>query len=172
MTKHRGGRGRRSENKHQTVTISLPPELKAALDAATTPTLSRSEVVARLIQNMLDTQATQKKVRAFSKAILDNSKAKEASKPKQNQKAGRRGNTERLALSAPVLHVMQRTIERRVRGQLRWEAGDYDKTQQLLAEGDVLQAEGLNYVTEKGSVMSWRRAEALVRQGVLVVPPR
>lgn len=51
--KHRGGRGRRAVNKHETVTISLPPVLKAALDAAVTPEVSRSEVVAELIARYL-----------------------------------------------------------------------------------------------------------------------
>ena len=170
MAKHPGGRGRRAENKHQTITISLLPELKAALDAAVTDETSRSEVVAQLISTYLV------KPRQMPNALTDGKKEAKPleHKPKRDHNrgmSGRRGKTERLALSSPVLHVMQRSIERSVRGQLRWTKSNYEAAQKLLSEGDILTADGMDYVTEKGNSMSWRTAEALVKQGILVVPP-
>ena len=65
-----------------------------------------------------------------------------------------------------MLHVMQRTMPR---GQ-KWTPAKYAQAEALLRQGDVLQAQGVDYVTEQGEVMNWRTAEALVKLGVLVVP--
>ena len=59
--KHVGGRGRKASNKHQSFSISLPPHLKDALDAAVTEEVSRSEVVAGLIEAHLLKPVTKEK---------------------------------------------------------------------------------------------------------------
>jgi hypothetical protein len=174
MIKHRGGRGRRAKNKHETVTISLPPHLKALLDGWVTDEVSRSEVVAVLIEaHAVKLEAGEavrvNTLRQRSEAPSRPSQGQAAS-PKRDYnkgKIGRRGNSERLALSAAVLHVMQRTMPR---GQ-KWTPAKYELAEKLLSEGDTLTANGVDYLTERGNVMSWRTAEALVRLGVLVVPP-
>lgn len=48
--RHRGGRGRKTLTKHIPTSVSLPPALRAALDSWVTPDLSRSEIVAELIE--------------------------------------------------------------------------------------------------------------------------
>lgn len=96
--------------------------------------------------------------------------AVQSTKPKRDRhagKTGKRGSTERLALSVPYLHVMQRRMPR----GLGWKPEKYAAAEALLSEGDVLRAEGVEYLTERGNVMNWRTAEALVKLGVLVAPP-
>ena len=174
MTKHRGGRGRRAKNKHETITVSLPPNLKALLDGWVTDEISRSEIVARLIEAHAATLEAGK----IHRVNNPQQRPEAPSRPSQGQiqptkrdhnkgKTGKRGNSERLALSVPVLHVMQRTMPR---GQ-RWTPAKYEQAEKLLSEGDTMIANGVDYLTEKGNVMSWRTAEALVRLGVLVAPP-
>lgn len=174
LKKHPGGRGRRAENKHETFSVSLPPHLKALLDSWVTPAVSRSEVIARLIQAQADASSTlqskgmstpQARLETPSRPSEEQITAPKLDSPKRP--VSKRGKTERLASYAPVLHVMQRTMPR---GQ-KWTPAKYLQAEALLAEGDTLQAQGVDFVTEKGNVMSWRTAEALVKLGVLVVPP-
>lgn len=178
MPKHLGGRGRRTDNKFQTITISLPPELKALLDSWASKELNRSQVVAQLIEAQAQRQGVPSAAvepvepRSLPTAAQTPSRpAGEPTAPRRDHhagKTGQRGQTVRLALSAPVLHVMQRTMPR---GQ-KWTPAKYAQAEALLRQGDVLQAQGVDYVTEQGQVMSWRTAEALVKLGILVVPPQ
>lgn len=178
--KSKGGRGQKAENPYERLSITLPPELKLYLDAqAEAHHLNRSEMVARLLE---DHQAgkIQKPVKVASKSQVQEPSEKiggpstaltaprKALPQSENQEGEKgKGQTQRLASYAPVLHVMQRTMPR---GQ-KWTPAKYAQAEALLAEGDTLQAQGVDFVTEKGNVMSWRTAEALVKLGVLVVPP-
>lgn len=176
MPRHLGGRGRRAESKYQTITISLPPELKTLLDSWTSPEISRSQVVAQLIEARAQAQgsagpAVQTVTPPGVTATPSRPAQEQATSVKRDRhagKTGKRGQTVRLALSVPVLHVMQRTMPR---GQ-KWTPAKYAEAEALLRQGDTLQAQGVDYVTEQGEVMNWRTAEALVKLGVLVVPPQ
>ncbi|MFT2722377.1 hypothetical protein ACMT4L_20510 [Deinococcus sp. A31D244] len=68
------------------------------------------------------------------------------------------------------LRVLTATIERSVRGKLRWDKERYTQVEELLAEGSVLtrQTDGADWVTEKGGVASWRTVDALLKFSVLV----
>lgn len=176
MPKHLGGRGRRAESKYQTITVSLAPELKTLLDSWTSEGLSRSQVVAQLIEGHARAQGhpatASQDIQPLDHGAAPSRPAQKLRAPSKRDhragKTGQRGQTVRLALSAPVLHVMQRTMPR---GQ-KWTPAKYAQAEALLRQGDVLQAQGVDYVTEQGEVMNWRTAEALVKLGVLVVPPR
>lgn len=75
-----------------------------------------------------------------------------------------RTDSVRLALSVPYLKVMQQSMKR----GLGWKPERYDQVNRMLAEGDTLTAEGVNYRTAAGSIMDYRTAEALVRLRVLM----
>ncbi|WP_412030615.1 hypothetical protein [Deinococcus yunweiensis] len=185
MTKHRGGRGRRAPNKHESFSVSLPPHLKALLDGWVTDDLSRSEVIGQLIEAhakalapgrgelVVTTQAVaapevavtsnpQKKLEAPSRPLSEPVKRT----PRPSTRAGgvKRTATERLAHSVPVLNIMQRTVPR----GLGWKPERYEQTEKLLAQGDSLRADGVNYRTAKGEMIGYKTVEALVRLGVLV----
>ncbi len=177
MTKHRGGRGRRALNKHESFSVSLPPHLKAVLDSWVTPELSRSEVLAQLVEAHAQARPPGRAPTALKSAVTSNpQKSLEAPsrpsgeqarrKPRASTRAGgvKRTATDRLAQHVPVLNVMQRTVPR----GLGWKPERYDQTDALLAQGDSLQAYGVNYRTTKDEVMGYKTAEALVRLGVLV----
>ena len=72
--------------------------------------------------------------------------------------------SERLALHVPALGVMQKRVPR----GLGWKPERYAQTEALLSQGDILWANGVNYKTAQGEVMSYKTVEALVRLGVLV----
>lgn len=176
MTKHRGGRGRRALNKHKSFSVSLPPHLKAVLDSWVTPELSRSEVLAQLVEAHAQAQAPGREHTALQAGMTSNPQKKlEAPsrpsgeqverRPRASTRAGgmKRTATERLAQSVPVLNVMQRTVPR----GLGWKPERYDQTEKLLTHGDSLQADGVNYRTAEGEVMGYKTVEALVRLGVL-----
>lgn len=189
MTKHPGGRGRKAPNKHEAITISLPPHLKALLDAWTTPELSRSEVVGELIQARADAMAradptsqvvvavsaklaTQKPDVALADAGVGKSVAptsaslpRPTEKPKRTRpESGKTGQTERLALRVTALRVASPKVPR----GLGWKPEKYAAAEALLAQGDTLTAEGVNWRTVEGELMLWRTAEALAGLGVLV----
>lgn len=154
MTKHRGGRGRRAKNKHETVTISLLPELKAALDAAVTDETSRSEVVAQLISTYLVTPQQRQKAPP--------AKEKTLSAPR---------NRTPKATTTNLPHAVTVIQPRCPRGEsMRWNRERYEATDALLAEGYTItrNTENADYHTEKGNVMSWRTVKALLKLGVLV----
>jgi hypothetical protein len=184
MTKHPGGRGRKAPNKHETITISLPPHLKALLDAWTTSELSRSGVVGELIQSRADAMAgavvivtsaelvTQKPDVALAAARVGKSAAptsaspsRPSEKPKRTRpESGKTGQTERLALRVAALRVASPKVPR----GLGWKPEKYAAAEALLAQGDTLTAEGVNWRTVEGELMLWRTAEALAGLGVLV----
>lgn len=157
MQKNRGGRGRRAPNKHETVTISLPPQLKAALDAAVTPDVSRSEVVAQLIAQHLMPQAAQ--VQVPRKA----GKGSAAPQPVHTPQPSRAKSTVNLP---PAVTVMAQRMNRGI----KWKPEKYALAERLLAQGHTLTRlpEGADYSTEAGEVMSWRTVQALLRLGVVV----
>lgn len=180
--KHLGGRGRKASNKHQVFSVSLPPELKVLLDSWVTQEVSRSELVAQLIlkhaasigavepQPDMPLEAPVRPSKARAKASEGKGMGQTAinksgpqEKPMQHKK---KGQSDRLALTAPTLHVVTTTIPR---GK-KWKPEKYAHAEALLAQGDTLQAQGVDYVTQAGEVMSWRTAEALVGFGVLLSP--
>jgi hypothetical protein len=59
-------------------------------------------------------------------------------------------------------------MQRTVGVGLGWKPERYEYANALLAQGDVLTADGVNYRTAKGEVMGYKTAEALVHLGVLV----
>lgn len=223
--KHVGGRGRKAIGKHKTFGVSLPPDLKTLLDSWVTDDLSRSGVVAELIQehaallvaaearSASPLQASREPKNPRAKTPEGKNTREDGSKfppittvrfsgenkvrtttlfpiaptanprqslealslpsgepvkhtPRASMRAGgvKRTATDRLAQSVPVLNIMQRTVPR----GLGWKPERYDQTEGLLAQGDSLQADGVNYRTAKGDVMGYKTAEALVRLGVLV----
>lgn len=151
MVKHRGGRGRMAPQKHVTVTISLPPKLKAVLDSATTPEISRSEVVARLIETHLVTVS-----------IPDSQQSAGGGRPARVRKT-------KVTSSLPEIVTVVQT--RCPRGEaMRWDRERYEKTDALLGDGVTLRRveNGADYRTERGNIMSWRTVQALLKLGVLV----
>jgi hypothetical protein len=174
-----GGRGRKARNKYQVFSVSVPLELKILLDSWVTPEVSRSEVIAGLIQNHADALAAAdaqanmpleapRKPRKVplatpvgqSKGLEINNNSAPQQKPVQHSK---KGNSNRLALTAPTLQVLTTTIPR---GK-KWKPEKYAQAEALLAQGNILTAQGVDYVTQAGEVMSWRTAESLVGFGVL-----
>lgn len=53
---------------------------------------------------------------------------------------------------------------------LGWKPEKYEVAEKALAEGYTItrKADSANYTTEKGSVVSWRTIQALLKQGVVV----
>lgn len=137
--------------KHVTVTISLPPHLKEVLDSVTTPEVSRSEVVARLIENHLVQVSTPSPQQSAT-----------VNKPARIRKTK---TTSSLPKTVTVIQT------RCPRGEaMRWDRERYEKTDALLSDGVTLRRveNGADYQTEKGNVMSWRTVQALLKLGVLV----
>jgi hypothetical protein len=147
--KHVGGRGRKTSNKHQTFSISLPPHLKAALDGAVTEEVSRSEVVAGLIETHLLKSPPPARP-AVARAAAPQKKA--AKSPATNLPA--------------AVTVMTQQVNR----GLKWKPEKYAAAEKLLAEGYTItkHPDSADYSTEKGSLVSWRTIQALLKLGVVV----
>lgn len=90
-------------------------------------------------------------------------RARKVARPSMRKGGVKRTNTERLALHVPTLGVIQKRIPR----GLGWKPERYERAEKMLSEGDVMYADGVNYRTEKGKIMDYRTAEALVRMGIL-----
>lgn len=147
--KHVGGRGRKASNKHQTFSVSLPPHLKEALDRAVTEEVSRSEVVAGLIEAHLLKAAPPSKPAT----------ARATAPPKQSAKPP--------ATNLP--HAVTVMAQQMKRG-LGWKPEKYEAAEKLLAEGYTItkRPDSADYSTEKGSLVSWRTIQALLKLGVVV----
>lgn len=152
--KHVGGRGRKASNKHQSFSISLPPHLKDALDAAVTEEVSRSEVVAGLIEAHLLKPVTQSAPAARPPAPA------RAAAP---QKKAAKPPTTNLPAAVTVM-------TQQVKRGLGWKPEKYVAAEKLLAEGYTItrKSESADYATEKGSLVSWRTIQALLKLGVVV----
>lgn len=125
----------------------MPPHLKAALDAAVTPEVSRSEVVAQLI----------------ARHLLP---APQAQAPTDQPKPKRRPLPEHLRPgyvppAAPVkpsldnleaLRVVRVQLDPDTKNALRWRQEHYDRLQALLAQGDTIQRKRI------GGKVAWRTA--------------
>lgn len=148
--KHVGGRGRKASNKHQTFSVSLPPHLKAALDAAVTEEVSRSEIVAGLIETHLLKPGPAPRPPATARA---------AAPPKRSAKPP--------ATNLP--HAVTVMAQQMKRG-LGWKPEKYEAAEKLLAEGYTItrKLDSADYSTEKGSLVSWRTIQALLKLGVVV----
>lgn len=148
--KHVGGRGRKASNKHQTFSVSLPPHLKEALDRAVTEEISRSEVVAGLIEAYLLKPGPAPRPPATARAAAPQ---KKATKPPATN------------LPAAVT-VMAQQMKR----GLGWKPEKYEAAEKLLAEGYTItrKLDSADYTTEKGSLVSWRTVQALLKLGVVV----
>lgn len=176
MTKHRGGRGRRAKNKHQTVTISLLPELKAALDAAVTDETSRSEVVAGLIErHLLKPKPTVKTSATSSPKVYKPRTGPQKATPEllsllqKKSEGNSRQHKPKTTNNLP--HAVTVIEPRCPRGEaMRWNRERYETTDALLSEGYTItrNTENADYHTEKGSIMSWRTVQALLKLGVVV----
>lgn len=158
MVKHRGGRGRRAPNKHESFSVSLPPHLKALLDSWVTPELSRSEVVAQLVE-------------AHAQAVAPGAEQRGAASgptftPQKKLKAPSRSSGERGSRKeSQRLQVLSIYIPR---GK-GWKPEKYELGERLLAQGNILtrKSDKGDWITEKGEVMSWRTAQALLKYGIL-----
>ena len=146
--KHVGGRGRKASNKHQTFSISLPPHLKQVLDQAVTEEVSRSEVVAGLIEKHL-----------LKSTPIQPASARAAATPKK----AARPPTNNLPQAVTV-------VSQQVKRGLGWKPEKYEAAEKLLAEGYTItrKSDSADYATEKGSLMSWRTVQALLKLGVVV----
>jgi hypothetical protein len=149
-TKHPGGRGRRAQNKHETFSVSLPPDLKAHLDAWTTPEVSRSEVVAGL-------------VRAHAAQLAHRSAVKAPP-------ADGAGNRAPRIVAAPILtggdtvQVVAVSVPR----SLQWKSARMAEVETLLRQGDTLTRHGKTWRTVQGAELGERAVQALLTVGVLV----
>lgn len=171
--KNKGGRGQKAENPYARGSFTLPPELKKYLDdQAEKHQVSMSEMLARILQQhqemtsrpqpqqpavIPEGESTTPPVRGTSTART----APKKKKPAQSKQADSKPEQ---------LRVLTATIERSVRGKLRWDKEKYARAEELLAEGSVLtrQVDGADWVTEKGSVVSWRTIDALLRTGLIL----
>lgn len=170
--KSKGGRGKRADVPYARGSFTLPPELKQYLDAqAEQYGVSMSEMLARILQEhqgMTSRPQPQEHVlkpegESTTPPLRGTSTARTAPKKKEPAQSNQ-------ADSKPEqLRVLTSTIERSVRGKLRWDKERYARAEELLAEGSVLtrQADGADWVTEKGSVISWRTVDALLKHGLL-----
>lgn len=154
--KHVGGRGRKASNKHQSFSISLPPHLKAVLDAAVTEEVSRSEVVAGLIEAHLLRPVT-------------NEKSAPAPRPPAPARAAA---PQKKAAKPPAtnLPAAVTVIAQQVKRGLGWKPEKYATAEKLLTEGYTItrKPDSADYTTEKGSLVSWRTIQALLKLGVVV----
>lgn len=153
--KHVGGRGRKAGNKHQTFSISLPPHLKSALDAAVTEEVSRSEVVAGLIEAHLLKQPPARPAPAAKPPAT----ARAAAPQKRPAKP-----------PATNLPAAVNVIAQQVPRGLGWKPEKYAAAEKLLAEGYIItrRTDSADYTTEKGSLVSWRTVQALLKLGVVI----
>lgn len=170
--KNKGGRGQKAENPYARGSFTLPPQLKKYLDdQAEKHQVSMSEMLARILQQHQEFTSTPKPAPAPAKAervsttppVRGTATARTAPKKKEPTQS-------KQADSKPEqLQVLTATLERSVRGKLRWDKERYARAEELLAEGDVLtrKADGADWVTEKGSVVSWRTVIALANIKVL-----
>ncbi|MCD0170910.1 hypothetical protein [Deinococcus sp. 23YEL01] len=69
------------------------------------------------------------------------------------------------SLDGEVLRVVTTKMPR----GLKWKPVRYAEAEELLAQGATLTKSGADYVTEAGSVMSWRTVKALRERGVLML---
>jgi hypothetical protein len=171
--KSKGGRGKKADIPYARGSFTLPPELKQYLDAqAEKHQVSMSEMLARILQEHQEMTARPQTPQpavipegeSTTPTVGGTSTARTAPKKKEPAQS-------KQADSKPEqLRVLTATIERSVRGKLRWDKEKYARAEELLAEGSVLtrQATGADWVTEKGSVVSWRTVEALLKHGICV----
>lgn len=167
--KHKGGRGLKAETPYERLSFTMPPHLKAYLDAqAEGAGVSRSEMLARILEDH-QAQKQQPKPAAIPEGestippLRGTSTARTAPKKEKPTRA-------KQADSKPEkLQVLTSTIERSVRGKLKWDKERYAHAEEILAEGSVLtrQADGANWITVKGSEVSWRTVDALLKKGIL-----
>lgn len=171
--KSKGGRGKRADIPYARGSFTLPPELKQYLDAqAEKYGVSMSEMLARILQEhqemtvrpqasqpaeIPEGESTTPPVRGTLKARTTQSRKE----PTQSKKADSKPEQ---------LQVLTSTIERSVRGKLRWDKERYEQAEKLLKEGSVLtrQIDKADWVTEKGNKVSWRTVKSLVLFGILV----
>lgn len=170
--KNKGGRGQKAENPYARGSFTLPPELKKYLDdQAEKQQVSMSEMLARILQQhqeMTSRPQPQEHVVkpervSATPPIGGTTTARTAPKKKEPTQS-------KQADSKPEqLRVLTTTIERSVRGKLRWDKERYAQVEELLTQGNVLtrQADSADWVTEKGGVVSWRTVDALCKAGIL-----
>jgi len=162
--KNKGGRGKKADVPYARGSFTLPPDLKEYLDAkAEQHGVSMSEMLARILQDhqSFSLQPKAQQASKIPKGGRTTPPVQSASKARIAPKEPAQSN--QTASKSEQLRVLTSTIERSVRGRLRWDKERYARAEELLAEGDVLtrQVGGADWINEKGHVISWRTVEAL-----------
>ena len=163
--KHKGGRGLKAETPYERLSFTMPPHLKAYLDAqAEGSGVSRSEMLARILE---DHQAQKQQPKPHKS--LDNQKVVEASPTSADLSTALTAPNQPHHQDVEGLRVVSVKIPRHIRGQLRWSKERYQQAEERLAQGKTLSRipGKADWVTEKGDVISWRTIEALIKSGIV-----
>lgn len=169
--KHKGGRGLKAETPYERLSFTMPPHLKAYLDAqAEGAGVSRSEMLARILEDH-QAQKQQPKPAAIPEGesttppLRGTSTARTAPKKKESTQS-KQADSE-----TQKLRVLTSTIERGIRGKLRWDSKRYSEIEELLSHGDYItkSSGSADWITEKGGVISWRSVKPLKNFGLLEV---
>jgi hypothetical protein len=167
--KHKGGRGLKAETPYERLSFTMPPHLKAYLDAqAEGAGVSRSEMLARILEDH-QAQKQQPKPAAIPEGesttppLRGTSTARTAPKKKE---AARTKQTDSLPERVEVVTSL---IERKIRGQLKWTKERYIEVENILRHTHyIIKKIGeYNYITDDGIEVSWRTVLSLVNQGIL-----
>jgi hypothetical protein len=129
-------------NKHITITVSLPPDLKELLESWVTPELSRSEIVGKLIQ----AHAARPAAVGFKDVPLF-----VAELPADTQPTG----------------ATVRVLSVKVPGSLHWKSERMAQVEELLGHGPLLTRRGHVWHTVQGAALQNRAVEALTKTGNL-----
>lgn len=166
--KSKGGRGQKAENPYERLSLTLPPHLKAYLDAqAEAHHLNRSEMVALILEEH-QTRTTTTTPQAPEKRVVQKP-SEEVAGPSTALTAPSNSHDQDTDQEGEVLQVVMTEIPRHIRGQLRWSKEKYQQAEEKLRQGKTLSRlpGKADWQTEKGEVVSWRTVEALMKQGVV-----
>jgi len=181
MNKHPGGRGRKATDKHAVFSVSLPPHLKSLLDSWVTEEVSRSEVIARLIEAQAQAEASTPVAITPLQSLLASVVPLKSSGEAKGESTSQAVASPSTGLTTPKKKkpaAVKRTdalpdrvevLTTAVPRGLKWKPQRYIEAEELLSHGSTLtqQPNGADWLTEKGAVMSWRTIDALLSLGII-----
>lgn len=163
--KHKGGRGLKAETPYERLSFTMPPHLKAYLDAqAEGAGVSRSEMLARILEDH-QAQKQQPKPAAIPEGESTTPPLRGTSTARTAPRKKESAQTKQTDSKSQKLYVLNSNIERSIRGKLRWDKERYKEVEELLAQGGILlpQEDGSDWITECGGVLSWRTVNSLLK---------
>lgn len=165
--KHKGGRGLKAETPYERLSFTMPPHLKAYLDAqAEGAGISRSEMLARILEDH-QAQKQQPKPAAIPEGESTTPPLRGTSTATAEVSA-KKAIKERDVIALPDnVEISVALIEKSVRGKLRWDKERYAAAEDFLSDGGIISRKGTNYINSKGKNISWRTVKSLMKFGIL-----